>query len=598
MAITESVKSPVGNADRGTRKCSQAGRWLRQQATRERRLLGFAACFGILAGGLTVAQLVLAAWVISEAIASPAALGELIWPFVGLLALLGARVLATGAQELLAQRASQRLRQAIRGEVLTALETLGPVRAARYHSAELAQRWVEQVEALEGYFARFHVQMRLVVITPLVILVIVLSQDWLAAILLALTAPLIPLFMALVGMGAESLNRDQFQAVSRLSRHFVDRVRAITTLRLFGLGDLATREVTLVADDYRKRSLRTLRLAFLSSAVLEFFASVSIAVVAIYIGFGLLGDIPIGPADELTLFSALVILLLAPEFFQPLRTLSQFYHDRASALAASETLMEILAAADTAPPRHADPVEKPAPRDAADSPTTDELLRLTEVCLSHPERGQVLGPLGLALMEGEVLVISGTSGAGKSTLLQVMAGFVAPDDGIRHIRARLRLAWMDQRPLLMQGSLADNLRITAPEASDADITLALERAGLKTVLAALPQGIDTPLGEGGRGLSGGQAQRLALARVFLSDAALVLLDEPTASLDAETERHLIAGFQWLSTQGRTLVIATHHPALIAMATSHLVLEEGQILPMAVTTATATRQQHEPTGDRA
>lgn len=588
MAITESVKSPVGNADRGTRKCSQAGRWLRQQATRERRLLGFAACFGILAGGLTVAQLVLAAWVISEAIASPAALGELIWPFVGLLALLGARVLATGAQELLAQRASQRLRQAIRGEVLTALETLGPVRAARYHSAELAQRWVEQVEALEGYFARFHVQMRLVVITPLVILVIVLSQDWLAAILLALTAPLIPLFMALVGMGAESLNRDQFQAVSRLSRHFVDRVRAITTLRLFGLGDLATREVTLVADDYRKRSLRTLRLAFLSSAVLEFFASVSIAVVAIYIGFGLLGDIPIGPADELTLFSALVILLLAPEFFQPLRTLSQFYHDRAAALAASETLMEILAAADGAPTRHADPVAKPAPGDAAAS-ATDELLRLTEVCLSHPERGQVLGPLDLALMEGEVLVFSGASGAGKSTLLQVIAGFVAPDSGQRQIAPSTQLAWMDQRPLLMQGSLADNLRITAPLASDAEITRALERAGLEAVLAALPHGIDTPLGEGGRGLSGGQAQRLALARVFLSDAALVLLDEPTASLDAETERHLIAGFEGLSAQGRTLVIATHHPALIAMATCHLVLEEGRILPV---TAGATSQQED------
>ncbi|WP_255317674.1 thiol reductant ABC exporter subunit CydD [Cobetia marina] len=542
-------------------------------------MLGFSALSGVVAGILTVAQLVLTAWVITEAIEHPESLGALWWPFIGLLGLLGARVLASGGQELLAQRASQRLRQAIRGEVLTALETLGPVRAAQYHSADLAQRWVEQVEALEGYFARFHVQMRLVVITPLLILAIVVSLDWLAAILLALTAPLIPLFMALVGMGAESLNRDQFQAVARLSRHFVDRVRAITTLRLFGLGELATREVTLVADDYRKRSLRTLRLAFLSSAVLEFFASVSIAVVAIYIGFGLLGDIPIGPADELTLFSALVILLLAPEFFQPLRTLSQFYHDRASALAASETLMEILEAADMASPRHAD--TRP---DA-----TGELMCLTDVCLSHPERGQVLGPLDLALRQGEVLVVSGASGAGKSTLLQVMAGFVAPDSGQRQIAPATRLAWMDQRPLLMQGSLADNLRITAPQASDAEIITALERAGLKAELAALPQGIATPLGEGGRGLSGGQAQRLALARVFLSDASLVLLDEPTASLDAETERYLIAGFEWLSAQGRTLVIATHHPALIAMATRHLVLEEGRILPM---TATATSQQED------
>jgi len=568
--VTVSDASVTGKErDKARRKA--AGKWLTQQATRERRLLGMAALCGALAGLATVAQLVWLAWIVAEVIEQTEALARLWWPFAGLIALLGLRAMLSAAQELCAQMASQRLRQRVRRDVLDHLQSLGPVRAAQFHGADVAQRWVEQVEALEGYFARFYVQLRLVLISPLVILAIVVSQDWLAAILLALTAPLIPLFMALVGMGAESLNREQFVAVARLSRHFVDRVRGITTLRLFGLGEQATREVTLVADDYRRRSLRTLRLAFLSSAVLEFFSSVSIAVVAIYIGFGLLGDIPFGPAQSLTLFSGLLILLLAPEFFQPLRTLSQHYHDRASALAAADSLLELL---DTpiAPARQTSTTAS-----ASATLPEDVMLQLEAVTLAHPGRGRVLGPLDLTLKAHEVLVISGPSGAGKSSLLQLMAGFVAPDDGHCHRHAATRLAWMDQRPLLMQGSLADNLRITAPDASDDDIAQALTRAGLAEVLAALPQGIDSPLGEGGRGLSGGQAQRLALARVFLSDAPLVLLDEPTASLDAETEQRLIAGFRALAEEGRTLVIATHHPALRAMATRQLHLTRDGVV---------------------
>ncbi|MGQ7249396.1 thiol reductant ABC exporter subunit CydD [Halomonas sp. V046] len=541
------------------------------QAASEGRWLWLAVAFGACAGLATVAQLVLLAVIIDRAIAAPSGLTGLVSPGLvspglGLLALVALRPMLTAAQDLAAQAASQRLRRRVRATLLDHLARLGPVRVAAHHSAGLAHQWVEQVEALDGYVARFWVQLRLVVLVPVVILVLVAFQDWLAAILLAVTAPFIPLFMALVGMGAESLNREQFVAVARLSGHFVDRVRGITTLRLFGAAERATVEVTAAADDYRRRSMRTLRLAFLSSAVLEFFSSVAIAVVAIYIGFGLLGDIPFGPASSLTLFSGLVILLLAPEFFQPLRTLSQSYHDRAAALAAADGLLALFEEAADAH-REAGSGSAPAASGA--------LVELIGASLAYPGRGRVLGPLDLAIAPGEVVVLTGPSGAGKSSVLQMLAGFVAPCEGARLTSPGFAFAWMDQRPLLIQGSLGDNLRLTAPQASDTELVTALEQAGLGEVLAGLPAGLDTGLGERGRGLSGGQAQRLALARIFLSDAPLVLLDEPTASLDAATEAVLIDGFQALAGQGRSLVIATHHPTLMGLGDRRLALDGGQ-----------------------
>ncbi|NQY70975.1 MAG: thiol reductant ABC exporter subunit CydD [Halomonas sp.] len=550
--------------------------WLDQHTGAQRRPLTLAAAFAVLAGLAGVVQWVLLAKVLVLAIEGERSLSQL-WPWlVSLLGFLALRAGAGFAQECLAQRASQRLRRAVRHELLEHLFALGPVRAGRHHSAGLAHRLVEQVEALDGYTSRFWVQLRVVMVVPLVIFAIIAWHNWLAALLLAITAPLIPLFMALVGMGAESLNRDQFAAVTRLSGHFVDRVRGIATIRLFGAGDRVTDEVAQVADDYRRRTLKPLRLAFLSSAVLEFFSSVAIAALAIYIGFGLLGDLPLEVADSLTLASGLTILLLAPEFFQPLRTLSQHYHDRASALAAAQALTELLD--EPIDPSRVSPVSAPG---ATESPASSvlsggQLVRLEGACLDHPGRGRVLGPLDFWVDAGEVVVISGPSGAGKSSLLAMLAGFVGPGEGSRQSAPGIAFAWMDQRPLLIQGSLADNLRLTAPNAGDDDLRTALEQAGLEPLVAALPEGLDTRIGENGLGLSGGQAQRLALARVFLSDAALVLLDEPTASLDRETEAVLIRGFRRLAGQGRALVIASHHPAILAMGDRRVELLDGRV----------------------
>ncbi|MCE8021271.1 thiol reductant ABC exporter subunit CydD [Halomonas sp. MCCC 1A11036] len=539
-------------------------RWLAAHAARQRGWLGLAALAGIAAGALTVVQMALLAWIVSRLLVDGDALVTLSGAFIALVGVLLLRAMCQWGQELAGQEASLRIRVSVRAELLDHLAAMGPVRAGSRHTAALASQLVEQVEALDGYFARFLPQLRLCAVIPLLIVLVVLSLDWLAALFLLLAAPLIPLFMALVGMGAERLNRDQFALVSRLSGHFLDRVRGIATLQLFHRTAEATAEVHEAADRYRRLSMRTLRVAFLSSAVLEFFASVAIAVVAIYVGFGLLGYLEFGPAGELTLFSGLLVLLLAPEFFQPLRTLAQHYHDRAAALGAADGMLALLD----------EPVRHPA-AGREEVPPEDGLVALRDVSLTHPGRGRVLGPLSLAVAAGETLVVTGPSGAGKSALLQLLAGFVTPDEGERRARRELKIAWMDQRPVLIHGRLADNLRLAAPEANDDELYRALERAGLGELLASLPQGIDTPLGERGSGLSGGQAQRLALARVFLSNAELVLLDEPTASLDEATEARVIKALAVLAEEGRALVIATHHPALMAMGNRRLELCEGR-----------------------
>ncbi|MFO8045258.1 MAG: thiol reductant ABC exporter subunit CydD [Halomonas sp.] len=545
-------------------------RWLNGLATQERHRSGLAVVAGVVAALATLGQLGLLARVISQLLVEQATPASQLPALAAMVALLLVRAVALYCQERLGQLASLNIRSRVRSELLDHLARLGPGWLAGRHSGALASQLVEQVEALDGYFARYRPQLVLSVVSPLLVLGVALWLDWLAALFLLLAAPLIPLFMALVGMGAERLNREQFEAVSRLSGHFIDRVRAITTLQLFDRARGATAEVHAAADDYRRRSMRTLRIAFLSSAVLEFFASVAIAVIAIYVGFGLLGYITYGPSPELTLFSGLLVLLLAPEFFQPLRTLAQHYHDRAAALGAADGLLAILEA-------HPDPVRS---ADARPPQTPDALLELVGALVTHPGRGRVLGPLDLCLSPGEVVILTGLSGSGKSTLLQLLAGFVGPEAGERRLAADISFAWMDQRPLLIQGSLADNLRLADPEASDPAMMEALNKAGLGERIERLPDGLEAPVGERGVGLSGGQAQRLALARVFLSRAPLVLLDEPTASLDAETEAQVIVALQALAQEGRTLVIATHHPALIAMASRCLAIEAGTVTEVA------------------
>lgn len=544
--------------------------WLRRQQQAVRPLLRGAVAAGVLGGVAIAAQMGLMAWLV-HALLIDAAPAHSLWPVMAaLLVAVLLRVLAAAVQERLGQLASAKVRQQVRVELSALWARLGPVRLAALPSASLTNQWVEQVDALDGYYARYLPQQWLAVLVPLMLVALVVWLDWLAALFLLLAAPLIPLFMALVGMHAERISQRHVLQAGRMAGQFLDRVRNLTSLQLFGQVGRSIERIEQATQAYRKVTMATLKVAFLSSAVLEFFASVAIAVVAMYIGFGLLGYIDYGPSLELSLFSGLFILLLAPEFFQPLRSLAQHYHDRAAALAAADALAE-LETLDSPPA---------APQDLPNHAAEDG-IQLCDVHLSYDGRGEILRGVNLHIHAGEVLALVGPSGSGKSSLLHGLAGFIQPEAGTIGLfgqpPGQQVVAWMGQRAFLIKGSWADNLRLTAPEATPAAMQQALAAVGLSALLAAQPQGLDSPLGEGGRGLSGGQAQRLALARVWLSNAQLVLLDEPTASLDEQSEAEVIDALQILASSGRTLIVATHHPALMQMANRVVRLHEGRLL---------------------
>ena len=544
--------------------------WLARQQLAVRPLLRGAVAAGVLGGVAIAAQMGLMAWLVHALLIDDAPALSLWSVMAALLVAVLLRVLAAAVQERLGQLASAKVRQQVRVELSALWARLGPVRLAALPSASLTNQWVEQVDALDGYYARYLPQQWLAVLVPLMLVALVVWLDWLAALFLSLAAPLIPLFMALVGMHAERISQRHVLQAGRMAGQFLDRVRNLTSLQLFGQVGRSIARIEQATQAYRRVTMATLKVAFLSSAVLEFFASVAIAVVAMYIGFGLLGYIDYGPSPELSLFSGLFILLLAPEFFQPLRSLAQHYHDRAAALAAADALAE-LEALDSLPA---------APQDLSNNAAEDG-IQLRDVHLSYAGRGEILRGVNLHIHAGEVLALVGPSGSGKSSLLHGLAGFIQPQAGTIRLfgqpPGQQSVAWMGQRAFLIKGSWADNLRLTAPEATPAAMQQALAAVGLSALLAAQPQGLDSPLGEGGRGLSGGQAQRLALARVWLSNAQLVLLDEPTASLDEQSEVEVIDALQTLASSGRTLIVATHHPALMQMANRVVRLHEGRLL---------------------
>ncbi|MGM0412201.1 MAG: thiol reductant ABC exporter subunit CydD [Pseudomonadota bacterium] len=540
--------------------------WLDRREAPGRRWLRLAAAVGLLGGVATLVQAGLLARVITGLVVDGQGINELTPWLLALVGVVALRTLAGWGRDAAGLAGAHRITGAVRAELFDHLARLGPVRLAEYPAGALAGSYVEQVQALEGYYARFRPQMVLAVGVPLLLLAAVAVLDWLAALLLAISAPLIPVFMAIVGMGAEEVSRRQQAALARAGGHFLDRLRGLTTLRLFNRAEATADEVHRVADDYRARTMQTLRVAFLSSAVLEFFAAVAIALVAIYIGFGLLGYIEYGPAPELDLFAGLFILLLAPEFFQPLRDLASHYHDRADGLGAAAELIPLL--------------ETPAPAlpPARRTPSVPGLsVDLQRVRVTYPDGRTGLEGADLTVAPGDRVVLTGPSGGGKSTLLALLAGFLAADGG----RVRIgdgepepvsQVAWMGQRTHLFADTLRENIRMGRPGADDADVEAVAQRAGVAEFARLLPDGLDTAVGEGGVGLSGGQAQRVALARTLLKGAPVLLLDEPTAGLDPEGEEALVASLERTLAGGPTVIIATHHPRLMALGRQYRVAD--------------------------
>lgn len=533
-----------------------------------RRFLALAIGLGFAAGLAVIGQALLLAHVVTALIFRHTAPAALALPLASLAGLLLLRAALSFASELAAHHAAAAVKLSLRRALLDHLFALGPAYAAGERSADLAATMLDGVEALEPYLARYLPQMALVALVPLAILAAVFPVDWISGLVLLVTGPIIPVFMVFVGYRAEAINRRQWRELLTMSARFLDAVQGITTLRLFGRARDEIALIGRIADEYRRATMAGLRVAFLTSAVLEFFASLSIALVAVLFGARLLHG-------HIDFFPAFFVLLLVPEFFLPLRGLATHYHARMTALAAAGRIFDVLDA-------------KPATSwGSAIPPAGPPSLRCAGLTIAHEPGQKVLHGIDCAFPAGSLTAIVGRSGAGKSTLAAALLGFVAPQSGAVMVNGDTalasldreawwaRLAYVPQTPRVFAGTIAENLRLGRPEADDAALRDALRRARLLDEIDRLPAGIETRIGDGGAGLSGGQVQRLALARAFLRDAPLLILDEATAHLDLETEAEIAAAIADLA-RGRTAILIAHRLATVRRADRILVLEGGRL----------------------
>lgn len=555
-------------------------RWLKALAGSEKRWVWLSVIAGLGIGLMLIVQAHLLARIVDGTLWQQQSLADH-WPLLlMLLAALLLRALLGMLREWLGQQASVRVRRNLRSLLLEHLDRLGPAYTSGQRSGELSSVLLEQVEALDGFFARYLPQMALAGMLPLVILAFVFPVNWASGLIFLLTAPLVPIFMALVGSRAAEANRRNFAALSQLGAHFLDVVQGIVTLKLFDRSQAQVEVIEAGADEFRRRTMQVLRLAFLSSAVLEFFASVSIAVVAVYLGFSFLGHLDFGYWDEpVNLYQGLFILLLAPEFYLPLRELGTHYHARQEAVAAADKLRELL---ETQP----EAIEQAGK--GVDSDVRQ--ITLEGAGLTYPGRTKpVFTDLDLTLRRGRLVALIGPSGSGKSSLLQVLLGFRRLNQGqvrvnqipLEQIGSRAwleQVAWVSQHTTLFPGTLRDNLLLAAPGASDQALYQALEQANALEFVQRLPAGLDTAVGEQGAGFSGGQIQRLALARAFLKDAPVLLLDEPTANLDRDSEQLVLGSLQTLC-KGRLVLMLTHRRASMLRADEVWRLEDGRLHPV-------------------
>jgi thiol reductant ABC exporter CydD subunit len=532
-----------------------------------RAFIGLSVLLGCVTALLIVAQAWLVADVVAEAFLGGRDLAQLRLPMAALLAVVLGRALVAWTADVTAARASASVKSQLRGGLLRDACGLAARGEELVGTGEVAVLATRGIDALDGYFSAYLPQLFLAVIVPATIVVAVLVEDWVSAAIIAVTVPLIPLFMALVGATTGERTETQLQALERLAGHFLDVVAGLPTLKIFGRARAQAESIARITDAYRKRTLATLRLTFLSSLVLELVATVAVALVAVAIGIRLLDG-------GMGLRAGLFALVLAPEAYLPLRRLGASYHASAEGMAAAARVFDVSDAS--------------VRQDAASAPAPDpasEAIVVEDVEVTHPGRElPALSGVSLRVEPGEMLAVTGPSGCGKSTLLALLLGLRAPARGSVQIGGveiasldpgawHERLAWVPQRPHIFHASVADNVRVGRSDASDGEMLAALEDAGLADVVRALPDGPHTMLGDRGSGLSAGERQRLALARAFLRNTPLLLLDEPTAGLDGETERGLLATVRRLGA-GRTVVIVAHRPALVEVCDRVVELTPG------------------------
>lgn len=546
--------------------------WMARNMAAGRRAVRPVAMLGVLATLAAIGQAWCLARLLSDAILTvPSQPGAPVaaWPllFAGLAVLRAALLVVSDDLSFTAGVAARRR---LRSDLFVRLFSAGPGFLRGSRSGELAALAVDRIEALEGLFARWLPASVLALASPLLVGLAVLLVDPWGALILFLAGLLVPVGMALAGLGAAAASQRQFVAMERLQARFLDRVRGVATIVLAGRAEQEAQRLQAAADDLGRRTLRVLRVAFLSSAALDCAAAASLVLLA--------GRYAAAWRNGANPMTAIFVLVLVAEFFAPLRVFAAAYQDRLQAAGAAEQLARL--------PEPQEPVSAPPIRTVAAQGVT---VGFQDVHYAwDPSRGAVLDGLSFRVPAGETMVLVGPSGAGKSTIIELLLGFVRPDSGritlngadigaiVPSALARMT-AWIGQRPVLFAGSIRDNIRFGREDATDPEVEDAARAAGIASFAAALPDGLDTLIGEGGYGLSGGQAQRVAIARAFVRNAPLLLLDEPTAHLDPATETDVLDSLRRLAL-GRTVILASHSAAAYAFGGRTLDLSDGQTRP--------------------
>ncbi|HGJ5868202.1 heme ABC transporter permease/ATP-binding protein CydD [Arsenophonus nasoniae] len=538
-------------------KQTELVKWLKQQSAPAKHWLRLSMLLGVISGLLIVMQAWLLATILQALIVDNLAREQLLVQFVLLICVFTLRALIHFIRESVGFVCGKIVRQQIRSRVLNKLDQLGPIWVKNKPAGSWATIILEQIEDIQDYYARYLPQIYLAAMIPIIILIAIFPINWAAGLILFITAPLIPLFMILVGMGAADVNRRNFVALARLSGRFLDRLRGLDTLRLFFRANKEVKDIEQATEEFRQRTMEVLRMAFLSSAVLEFFASISIAIVAVYFGFSYLGELHFGNYGiPITLFAGFLALILAPEFFQPLRDLGTYYHAKAQAVGAAESLFTLLAS-----------IEQPQPQNnQLITPVQPFTITAKQLEIFSHDNVRLAGPLNFTLLPNQRIAVVGQSGAGKSSLLNVLLGFL-PYRGSLMVNGielkdldmtdwRKQLSWVGQNPHLPAQTIIDNICLHSTKASTAAINAAMENAYVTEFTKYLPAGVNTQIGENAARLSVGQAQRIAVARALLNPCHLLLLDEPAASLDMQSEQRVMTALNTASTKQTTLLV-TH-----------------------------------------
>ena len=533
---------------------------LLRHATGTRRYVAVAVAIAISSG----AMFIVAAFAISELVVRPfqhdAGLADVRGPLTVLAVVVICRALLAWAGQVAAHRAAAEVKSQLRHSVLESTLALGPTWLARRNAGELATLSTSGIDAIDGYFAQYLPALGAAAVLPVAVTTVVLSQDVLSGLIILVTLPLIPFFGILIGQGTAEATRRQWHTLAVLGGHFLDVVAGLPTLLLFGRARAQLDRMRETAEQNRRATMRTLRQAFLSSAALEFVATISVALVAVSIGLRLV-------SGSLDLGTGLVVLILAPEAYWPFRQVATQFHASAEGLAVAESMIDVI--------EEPEARERPATFPMVDLARTT--LRIEGLVVEYDRDRPALAGVDLVVRAGEYVTIAGPSGCGKTTLLWVLLGFVTPTAGrvvldgprgpvdltdVDRNAWRAQIAWVPQEPWLAPASILENVRLARPEASDAAVDRALRMAHATEFLEKLPAGTATILGENGAELSAGQGQRIALARAFLRDASLVLLDEPTAHLDSTSEAAVARAVRHLA-RNRTVIAVAHRPALLA-----------------------------------